>query len=79
MLIHGDSFLNYRTFMCASEVRFVPGSYVEADHVNGRPHSFYVKSLKASGVNQAFLHTNEALVPSPKRLANNVLFTNFDS
>lgn len=40
--------------MCASEVRFVPGSYVEADHVNGRPHSFYVKSLKASGVNQAF-------------------------
>ena len=52
--------------MCASEVRFVPGRYVEADHVNGRPHSFYVKSLRASGVNQAFLHTNEALVPSPK-------------
>lgn len=65
--------------MCASEVRFVPGSYVEADHVNGRPHSFYVKSLKASGVNQTFLYTNEAMTPSPKRLANNVLFTNFDS
>lgn len=65
--------------MCASEVRFVPGSYVEADHVNGRPHSFYAKSMKASGVNQAFLHTNEALAPFPKRLASNVLFANFDS
>ena len=64
--------------MCASEVRFVPGSYVEADHVNGRPQSFYAKSLKVSGVNQAFLHTMEAMTPSPERLVNNVLFTNFD-
>lgn len=56
-----------------------PEGMLRLTSVNGRSHSFYVKSLKASGVNQAFLHTNEALVPSPKRLANNVLFANFDS
>lgn len=44
--------------MCASEVRFVPGSYVEADHVNGRPYCFSAGHYLSENLGSNVLFTN---------------------